>query len=170
MNTLLSHHWHHHAKLYLSLGVGILGLGVAYALHLRLPLAIGGDLFFLSYIAAFSWTARSFTAADLRERAKVEDEGAFLVSLIILLCIAYTCGAIFATLNDKGQSHSLWLVIVLSGAPLGWFVIHLNEALHYSNIYYSDRTGKKGALDFHDDKQPGIAEFMYFSLVIGMTA
>lgn len=170
MNRLFSNHWHHHGRLYASLAIGSVGLVIAHLLSLKAPVAVGSDLFFLAYILAFAWNAPRYTSAELRERAKVEDEGAFIVALIVAASIAYTCGAIFTTLNDTKSADPYWLAIVLVGAPLGWFVIHFNETLHYSNIYYSKRNEPKNALDFHDDKQPGIEEFLYFSLVIGMTA
>src|SRR6185312_2161133 len=61
--------------------------------------------------------------------------------------------------------------VLLVGAPLGWFVIQLNEAAHYSNLFYrvEKREPAKRPLDFHDGREPGIWEFLYFSFVIGMT-
>jgi uncharacterized membrane protein len=171
LNRVFVNHWHHHAKLYASLGIGAVGLGLAYALKLKMPVAIGADVFFLAYIVSFALSTRRLAAADLQRRAKIEDEGAFIVSLLVIAAVAYTSAAIFATLNDKKAADLIGLAIVLAGAPLGWFVVHLNETLHYSNIYYAaQQRGDKPALDFHDDKEPGVAEFLYFSLVIGMTA
>jgi uncharacterized membrane protein len=170
LNKVFANHWHHHAKLYASLGIGAVGLALAYGLRLKMPVAVGADVFFLAYIISFALSTRRLAAIDLQRRAKVEDEGAFIVSLLVIAAVAYTSSAIFATLNDKRAADLIGLVVVLAGAPLGWFVIHLNETLHYSNIYYSELRGDKPSLDFHDDKEPGVAEFLYFSLVIGMTA
>jgi len=170
LNKVFANHWHHHAKLYASLGIGAVGLALAYGLRLKMPVAVGADVFFLAYIISFALSTRRLAAIDLQRRAKVEDEGAFIVSLLVIAAVACTSSAIFATLNDKRAADLVGLVVVLAGAPLGWFVIHLNETLHYSNIYYSELRGDKPSLDFHDDKEPGVAEFLYFSLVIGMTA
>lgn len=163
MNDLFSNHWHHHGKLYMALAIGIAAAIAAHVLRLKMPEALGGDAFFLTYIIAFAWSARRHTADDLRTRAKVEDEGAGVVALIIFAVIVYTCAAIFMTLNDHKNADPVWLALLLAGAPLGWFVIHLNQTMHYSNIFYSQQRQNKKALDFHDDTDPGITEFLYFS-------
>ena len=164
---------HHHGKFLISLAIGGSAWAGATLAHLRMPFAVGGDVFFLSYIAAFWLAIGHLDSGHLKNRAKVEDEGAGVVSLIILAAVAYTCTAIFETLNDRTPNDPIWLAILLAGAPLGWFVIHFNEAAHYSNLYYREHhRGSKSrkTLDFHDDAEPGIQDFLYFSFVIGMTS
>ena len=172
MTSFFRSSWHHHGKFLMSLAIGGLAWAGAAVGHLRMPVAVAGDMFFLSYIAAFALALGRLDSSYLKDRAKVEDEGAAVVSLIILAVVAYTCTAIFATLNDKKSADPIWLTILLAGAPLGWFVIQLNEAAHYSHLYYREQhRGSKvrRPLDFHDDSEPGIQEFLYFSFVIGMT-
>ncbi|HEX4158693.1 MAG TPA: DUF1345 domain-containing protein [Rhizomicrobium sp.] len=164
--------WHQHGKFFGSVAIGGAAWAGAAAAHLRMPLAVAGDVFFLSFIVAFVLALGRLDTGYLKNRAKVEDEGAGIVSLIIVAVVAYTCVAIFATLNDKKQDDPVWLAILLAGAPLGWFVIQLNEAAHYSHLYYREQhRGSKARppLDFHDKTEPGIWEFLYFSFVIGMT-
>ncbi len=171
--SFAARHWHHHAKFYLSLAAGLAALAASYALRLRMPVAVAADAFFAFYIAAFAESVRRLTPAALQDRARVEDEGAFLVSLIIIAVIAYTCGAIFTTLNGKPSVDPLWLAVTLAGAPLGWTMIQLNEALHYSNMLYSRHGRDKKSrddLEFPGTAEPGIWDFLYFSFVIGMTA
>ncbi|HEX4293581.1 MAG TPA: DUF1345 domain-containing protein [Rhizomicrobium sp.] len=173
MSSLAARHWHHHAKFYLSLAAGGAALAVAYALRLKMPMAIAGDTVFTVYICAFVEALPRLKPDALKQRAKVEDEGAFLVSLIIVAVIAQTCGAIFATLNDKKSVEPLWLAVTLAGAPLGWVVIQLNEALHYSNIHYARHGGARKSgddLEFPGTPDPGIWDFLYFSFVVGTTA
>lgn len=173
MTSFFKSSLHHHGKFLVSLAIGGSAWAGAAAAHLRIPFAVGGDVFFLSYIAAFWLALGNLDSAYLKNRAKVEDEGAGIVSVIILAAVAYTCTAIFTTLNDKTPADPIWLVILLAGAPLGWFVIHFNEAAHYSNLYYREHhRGSKSrkALDFGDDAEPGIQDFLYFSFVIGMTS
>jgi uncharacterized membrane protein len=172
MTRFLTASWHHHSKFYVSLIIALLVWAGADAAHLKMPLAIAGDAFFLAYIVAFTVVIVRVDSAYLKRRAKVEDEGAGIVSFIILAVVSYTCTAVFRTLNDKSADDPVWLAILLVGAPLGWFVIQLNEAAHYSNLFYReekrDKTTKR-PLDFHDGREPGIWEFLYFSFVIGMT-
>ncbi|MEI9995274.1 MAG: DUF1345 domain-containing protein [Rhizomicrobium sp.] len=168
-----SHHWHHHAKFYASLALGAAALAIALFFHLRMPVAIAADAFFLSFIAAFAVTVPWMSPDKLKARAQVEDEGALVVSLIIFAVIAYCCEAIFMTLNTKPPAGPGWTALSLAGAPLGWLVIQLNETLHYSNLFYAKPgRGQKRQppLEFPGTEDPGVAEFLYFSMVIGMTA
>jgi len=138
-----------------------------------MPVAIGADAFFLSFIVAFAVTVPWMSPEKLQARARIEDEGAIIVSLIIFAVIAYCCDAIFLTLNTKPAAGPGWTVLSLAGPPLGWLVIQLNETLHYSNMFY--RKPPRGPkrqppLEFPGTEEPGVAEFLYFSFVIGMTA
>ena len=47
---------HHHGKFLISLAIGGSAWAGATLAHLRMPFAVGGDVFFISYIAAF-WLA-----------------------------------------------------------------------------------------------------------------
>ena len=173
MTGFLTASWHHHSKFYVSLMIALLIWASATAAHWKMPLAIAGDAFFLAYIVAFIIVVVRVDSAYLKRRAQVEDEGAGVVFFIILVVVSYTCIAIFKTLNDKSADDPIGLATLLAGAPLGWFVIQLNEAAHYSNLFYhEEKRGQetKRPLDFHDGREPGIWEFLYFSFVIGMTA
>jgi uncharacterized membrane protein len=126
MTGFFRNSWYHHGKFLVSMAIGGSAWAGAAGAHLRMPLAVAGDAFFLSYIAAFALALGRLDSRYLRNRAKVEDEGAAVVSLIILAVVAYTCAAIFAILNDKKSDDPIWFAIMLAGAPLGWFVIQLN--------------------------------------------
>jgi uncharacterized membrane protein len=173
MMAVLFRHWHHHAKFYISLAIGIVALVAALMLKLRLPQAVAADAFFLSFIVAFAITVPWLSPDKLKQRAQIEDEGALVVSLVILAAIVYCCEAIFVALHDKRSASGLWTAVSLAGAPLGWLVIQLNESLHYSRLYYrkQGRDRKKAPpLEFPSMPEPGMAEFLYLSFVIGMTA
>ena len=62
---------------------------------------------------------------------------------------------------------------------LGWLTIHTMAALHYAHLYWrpgpdtapGQRRRSRGAdLIFRATTKPGGYDFLYFSLVIGMTA
>ena len=54
---------------------------------------------------------------------------------------------------------------------LSWLFVHTIFALHYAHEYYGERRdGIIGGLDFPGDKEPAYWDFLYFSLVIGMTS
>ncbi|HEY0106145.1 MAG: DUF1345 domain-containing protein [Rhizomicrobium sp.] len=173
MTETFTHHWHHHAKFYASLAIGVVAFAVSLYLQVRMPVAIAADAFFLSFIIGFAVTVPWMSPEKLQARAQVEDEGAAIVSLIIFAVIAYCCDAIFMTLNAKPSPGAGWTALSLAGAPLGWLVIQLNETLHYSNLFYAKPgRGQKRQppLEFPGTEEPGVAEFLYFSFVVGMTA
>jgi uncharacterized membrane protein len=55
---------------------------------------------------------------------------------------------------------------------MGWFMLHTMMAFHYAYLFYSEPAKEKGGsgLLFPDTGQPGVADFLYYSFVIGMTA
>ena len=144
------------------------------ARHLPSPLpeAIGGDAFFLSFLAMSWWLVFRLTATDLRRRADIEDEGGIVVTLITIGAISYASLAVFETLHSKNLNSPLTLWLALTGAPLGWFMLHTVSALRYAHLYYNDdeEEGYVPPLKFPECLEPGPWDFMYFALVVGMTA
>ena len=53
---------------------------------------------------------------------------------------------------------------------LSWVFIHTIFALHYAHDYYGEHGNKQSGLNFPGDDTPDYWDFVYFSLVIGMTA
>lgn len=137
-----------------------------------LPEAIGGDAFFVSFLAMSWWLVFRLTASDLRRRADIEDEGGIVVTLITIGAISYASLAVFETLHSNNLNSPLTLWLALMGAPLGWFMLHTVSALRYAHLYYNDdeEEGYVPPLKFPECLEPGPWDFMYFALVVGMTA
>jgi uncharacterized membrane protein len=112
------------------------------------------------------------SADDLRRRADIEDEGGVVVTLITLAAIAYASFAVFATLHGKNVDSPLELSLALAAAPLGWFMLHTVSATRYAHLYYrnDEEEGYVAPLKFPECLEPGPWDFVYFSLVVGMTA
>jgi uncharacterized membrane protein len=51
-------------------------------------------------------------------------------------------------------------------------MLHMMMAFHYAYLFYSEPARVKGGsgLLFPDTREPGAADFLYYSFVIGMTA
>lgn len=149
---------------------------MAFALARQLgwpaPAAIGADAFFVAFLAASWWLVFRLTDDDLEKRADIEDEGAFVVTLITLAAIAYTSFAIFTVLNEKHHHGGAEMALTLAGAPLSWFMLQTVMAFHYAYLHYvhDDRKGYVPGIDFPTCKQPGPWEFLYVAMVVGMTA
>jgi uncharacterized membrane protein len=60
--------------------------------------------------------------------------------------------------------------------PLNWATLHTIMAFHYAHLFYapSEEGGAKmrdaAGLEFPKTKEPSVADFVYFSFVVGMTA
>ena len=153
----------------------MLGLA-AFALTRRFafpfPEAAAGDTFFLAFLLMSWLLIFRLTDDDLEHKADVQDEGAFIVTLITIAAIVYAMIAIFTTLNEKHLYSPLSIWLTLAGAPLGWFMLHTVTAFHYANVYYrdDDQDGYVPPLKFPECHQPGPWDFIYFSIVVGMTA
>jgi uncharacterized membrane protein len=111
--------------------------------------------------------------AELKRRAKTEDEGIAIVVLIILATMGFFCMAVFAALHKKGGLDIAPLVMAGLGAPLGWLVLHTVMAFHYADVHYFEDPYCEGGekdLDFPGRGDPGMWDFLYYSFVVGMTA
>jgi uncharacterized membrane protein len=170
--TSLANHARHHARFYASLLLGAVAFVVARALALPVPAAIGSDMFFAAFAITGFWLIVTLSDDDLKKKADVEDEGALIVTLLMLAAIVYSIVAVFLALNQKHQSTPLELVLLLIGAPLGWVALQLVMTFHYAHIHYrgDDRKGYVPSVEFGKCKEPGPWEFLYLSMTVGMTA
>jgi uncharacterized membrane protein len=167
-------HLYHHGRFYAAVCLGIAVYVAFRLLDGPAPLAAGGDSFFLSYLAAATWVAlRKSASKHLRQRAAQEDEGILIVVAIAVTIIAINVAAIFIALNRANPPTGIALLLIVAAAPLGWFVLHTISAFHYAYLHYFDPPGDAEpgmALCFPGTKEPDLWDFLYFSLVIGMTA
>jgi uncharacterized membrane protein len=133
---------------------------------------IAGDAFFGAYLFSSWVTARGATPDSMRKRAEYEDEGVIAIILLTLSAIALCLVAIFALLNDPELPDRISLPLVVVSVALSWFTLHTVAAFHYAHLYYAPDGPRASAksLQFPGTREPGIWDFVYFSLVIGMTS
>lgn len=166
-------HLFHHARFYASALIGLAVFAGVTHFHGPQPIAAAGDAFFVTYLLGALRIGLSHTTADLKRRAARQDEGMVIVVGIALAVIALNVTNIFLVLNHSTALDTLSLVLLLIGAPLGWFVLHTISAFHYANLHYFDPPGAEGpgkALVFPGADEPDLWDFVYFSFVIGMAA
>lgn len=163
-----------HVRFYAALACGLAAWGLAAALGLEWPLLAAGDVFYLVFLGFCLAQIAGQKPADLRRRARSEDEGIGVVVLITLATMAFFVVAVFAALHRKENGLALApLLLAAAGALLGWFVLHTVMAFHYADIHYfddPDRKGDKKDLAFPGNGDPGPWDFLYYSFVVGMTA
>src|SRR5438067_3225465 len=89
--TILSRH----GRFYIALGLGLATAAASWAASFDAPLLAGGDVFYLVFLILCLMMVAGQTTADLKKRAKTEDEGIVVVLLIILATLAFfTYGAL----------------------------------------------------------------------------
>jgi len=111
--------------------------------------------------------------SHIRRRARLQDEGAFVILGLTAAAACASLGAIVALLGMAGASERqpTHLGLAILTIFLSWSFIHLMFALHYAHEYYDQNGGKGGGLLFPggEQQEPNYWDFVYFSLVIGMT-
>ena len=169
-------HLRHHGRFYIAAFCGLALWLAAWTLRWAMPPLIGGDAFFLIYLALMMSFAAQITPDGLRRRAGVEDEGILVIALLAFGAVVLSLASIFALLARDPDAWELSLAV--ASVPLGWLTLHTIAAFHYSHLFYAaDDTEARGedvdcagGLDFPGTKEPGAWDFLYFSFVIGMTA
>jgi uncharacterized membrane protein len=113
--------------------------------------------------------------ARLRRRAKEQDEGGFA---ILLLSMAATLASLVAIVFELGGSKQaghdhmvIHVLLAMATLLLSWAFMQTIFSLHYAHEYYGEGRDKKlGGLHFPGENEPDYRDFLYFSLVIGMTS
>ncbi|HKP23106.1 MAG TPA: DUF1345 domain-containing protein [Dongiaceae bacterium] len=166
-------HIRHHGRFYVAALAGLALWLAAWLLHWPLPPLIGGDVFFLIYLALMVRFALQITPDGLRRRAGIEDEGMPLIVLLALGAVVLSLASIFALLARSGDPDPWELSLAIGSVPLGWATVHTIAAFHYAHLFYAGNdaeTCSDEGLVFPDTAEPGAWDFLYFSFVIGMTA
>jgi len=165
----IGNHLKHHDRFYAAMLLGMAAFVLAGGRHDIAPIAIGADVFFIAYLVPSFWLMAKLTPQQLKTRASIADEGRIIVVLIMLLAIIVASISIFAAINQQSRANPFILAVTLMGAPLGWLMLHTVSTFHYANLFYRQKGAKK-PLEFPGEGEPGLWDFFYFSLVIGMTA
>jgi uncharacterized membrane protein len=164
-----------HSRLLTAVVVGIVVAALPLSLRPTTRILLGWDLGVALYLVLIQIIMSRCNIDRIRQRAAEEDEGAIA---ILFLSMAATLASLVAIVFElgaakQGLNHGSALPVLLAGATilLSWAFVHTIFALHYAHEYYGERRdGAIGGLNFPDDKQPDYLDFLYFSLVIGMTS
>ncbi len=140
-------------------------------------LAIEGAaiVFFLTYLVIILFRLPRLTAAHLKAHADSDDLPAVVIIAITLLAVGVSVVSLFSALNHT-TGETVWtLALAFLSVVLGWLTIHTMTAMHYAHVFWRPSKTKtkqqtRGGMDFPDTDEPGIYEFLYFAIVIGMTA
>jgi uncharacterized membrane protein len=108
--------------------------------------------------------------------AEAQQEGEWTIFWLTLGVVAVSFVAVisqFAAIKSVPADRKGWYVGLVAGTLFAsWLMTHVSFAFRYAHEYYSRDEGGPGfdrGLDFPDEKLPDYLDFMYFSLVLGMT-
>jgi len=134
---------------------------------------VGWDIGIGLYVVlAFEMMARA-NVHQIRRRAATQDEGAIVILVLTVATALASLLAIVALLGTSAvgaaQRRSIELILATITIVLSWAFIHTMFALHYAHEFY-DQSGVRGLAFPGGEEEPDYWDFLYFSLVIGMTS
>lgn len=163
-----------HIRLLISIALGLAVLLVLVPVHWRVPskLLAGWDAGVALYLMLIYWVISRATVDEIRQRAAVQDEGAFALLILSAAAAIASLVAIIAEVA-KTPSGEGWdkLALGMGTIVLSWLFMHSIFALHYAHEYYGERSDRQiGGLKFPGSQPPDYWDFLYFSFVIAMTS
>jgi uncharacterized membrane protein len=162
-----------YASFYSAVAAAVLTLPTILWLRPELSVQATANVFFIVYLMLEFRKFRTLTPEYLRKHVATTDEPAWVIVAVTFVAVMVAVGSLFVLINEGGKPGALDLVLALTSVALGWISIHTMTALHYAHLYWRP-AGTGGAirqgLDFPGDDDPGGYDFLYYALVIGMTA
>jgi uncharacterized membrane protein len=72
--------------------------------------------------------------------------------------------------NLHGSERASHVMVLVTTLIISWLTMHLVFALRYAHEFYTKEDDElQGGLDFPKEPEPDYYDFLYFSLVLGMT-
>ena len=163
-----------------TLAAGLVGVAVGFVAHAHdlLPGAaslVGWNAAALAFLAPTGRILLFDREADVRHRAKREDENRAVIMSMILGCVAFSFGAIVVALREaKGADphggHGWLVALSLATIVLSWLVVQAVFCLHYAHAYFGDRDDDgeiNGGVQFQGDPPRSYRDFIYVAVCIG---
>ncbi len=164
-----------YASFYIALAFGLAALLAALWFWPKLVVQAPANVFFIVYLILEFMKFRRFTPKFLKKHAASTDEPAWLIVAVTFAAVVVSVGSLFLLINS-GRPGAAELALSLSSVALGWATIHTMTAVHYAHLYWRPdgvagaESGTHGGLEFPGKMEPGGYDFLYYALVIGMTA
>jgi uncharacterized membrane protein len=121
------------------------------------------------YLALIYWLMAHASIDYIRGRACTDDEGAIV---LLVLTSAASLASLAAVIVEFGAAPTRYEIVVGMGTILlSWAFMHTIFALHYAHEFYGEgRDDRIGGLVFPGDQDSDYWDFLYYSLVVAMTA
>jgi uncharacterized membrane protein len=113
---------------------------------------------------------------DMPAAAEAQQEGEWTIFWLTLAVVVVSFVAVssefVAIKSGPPASRGLQVTLVSITLLLSWLVTHVTFALRYAHEFYASDLGGPDVdrgLDFPGETEPDYLDFLYFSLVLGMT-
>jgi uncharacterized membrane protein len=159
-------------RLFLSAVLGlVVGLVLPFEWRVTTRLLVAWDVGVAVYLALALQAMANGDTARIRRRAALLDEDRIVFLMLTAGAALASLGAIVAELGNKETAHApANLALAVVTIALSWAFTHTIFALHYAHGFYIEHRYEDGGLAFPGKEQPDYWDFVYFSLVIGMTS
>jgi len=132
---------------------------------------VGWDIGVAVYLVAAFAAMADCDIDHMRRRSALMDEGRIAIPTLTACAALASLAAILIELGDKDATHDpRHLALAVVTIALSWAFTHTIFALHYAHEFYAENRYVDGGLAFPGKDKPDYWDFLYFSLVIGMTS
>ena len=139
------------------------------ALRFSTRIIVGWDAGVALYLALVYLVMARGSIAEIRRRAAINDEGAIALLVLTAAAALASLAAVLAELGHSPGPYQIALSIVT--ILLSWTFMHTMFALHYLHEFYGQGADDQlGGLVFPGSEDPDYWDFLYYSLVVAMTA
>ncbi len=168
-----------HPRTFIALAVSVVTWTIIASIHTgwdaKTRAIINWDIGAFIFLALAIQLFVSRAPGQMAAEAEAQEEGEWTIFWVMLLGTIFSFVALsseFSGLKDLPTvERSLHVALVAATLLLSWLLAHMVFTFRYAHEWYDlDEQGKtKGGLDFPSDDLPDYFDFLYFSVVVGMT-
>jgi uncharacterized membrane protein len=162
----------------------IAGVLIGFAIWPLLPAALSmttrgllaWDAGVLVFLGAAGYLFATTTADRMPARAEAQEVGEWTIFWLTLAVVIVSFVAVsseFSAIKRASDaSRGLQVTLVAVTLFMSWLTTHVAFAFRYAHEFYADDLGGPGVdggLEFPGETRPDYLDFLYFSLVLGMT-
>jgi uncharacterized membrane protein len=163
--------WNLHRRLFLcaALGIAITLALLASPWRASTRILIGWDTGVALYLVLICRIMARASIASIRQRAAMDDEGALALLVLTTAAALASLAAVVAELGSSPDASQVFLAI--GTILLSWWFMHIIFTLHYAHEFYGEGDdARTGGMCFPGNEDPDYWDFLYYSLVVAMTA
>jgi uncharacterized membrane protein len=130
----------------------------------------------LVFLGAAGFLFATTEAYRMPARAEAQEEGEWTIFGLTLAVVVVSFVAVSSEFSAIKQSpdsaRGLRVTLVAVTLFLSWLTTHVTFAFRYAHEFYADDQGGSDVdrgLEFPGEREPDYMDFLYFSLVLGMT-